>query len=258
MPSLRSVPFVLRILCGCLLLVLPGTASAQGALEELAIREASALVEAGDHRGAVEVLQRARVLAPGPRIDVNLAVSLGAIGALSEARELLTAVVANETANPLVVEEAEGLLARVEARLARVTVTTEETARDAILVVDGQRRGPVQEVTEVALDPGSHVFEVRRPSGVTLARHRRRVREGDAATIELRPVSAPLVMVAAPAGPSASMTSAAPPAAEDLTPWIVIGASAAAVVIAGVVAAIVLASTASGSSELDPIMVGER
>lgn len=250
---------MLRLLALSLLLgpLGPRPAAAQSALEERAIREATALVESGDHRGAVEVLRRARGVTPSSRVDVNLAVSLSAIGALTEARELLTGVVASDSANPLVVEEAEGLLARVEARLARVTVSTEAAEHDAVLVVDGRRQGPAREVTEVALDPGSHLFEVRRRSGATLARHRRRVEEGTTATIELRPVTAPIVMVAGPEAPRAAMTSA-PPAAEDPTPWIVVGASAAAVVVAGIVAAVVVASTSSSASELDPITVGGR
>ena len=152
MPRLRH-PSALAV--AILSILWPGLARAQGDW----VRRANERIAEGDPGAAVRILREAQVEAPSARVDVNLALALGELGQLREARRLLRRVVDSD-ANPLLVDAAAEQLRDVEAQLPVVTVRVVSEAAE--LRVDDDRVVPVaSETLRVDLDPGEHHLELR-------------------------------------------------------------------------------------------------
>jgi hypothetical protein len=203
-----------------LALASPARAQSETAAEEL-LRLGVALVDAGEHAGAVAWLERARELEPSDRIDLVLAESLVALGEYRRAEQLLARLEGDSSVNPLVAELARERLTALRARMGVVVVSVAPLPERAWLSVDG-RRAELRSTTELRLWPGPVRLAVVSHDGTVLARTRALVHERGLTSVEL----APVVVESAPriehrrAVELRAIDDAPPPASFDPWPWI--------------------------------------
>lgn len=165
----------MMVLAALLLLVAPHTAWAQAteaeqtALARSLFREGVSLATEERYPEAVERFRRVHELQPTPGVAYNLAAALVHTGELVEASELLRSAVASPDASAQVAEQARGLLAETEARIAHLTVRVEGATEGASLFLDGEPLRTAALGVAMPLDPGPHVVDARRGSDVVAA-----------------------------------------------------------------------------------------
>jgi hypothetical protein len=188
----RDVIGVVLVVCGVAVLCVAVPAGGQnGDRRERAARlfdEGNTLQGSGDHAAALQRYRAAYLLFPSYRIDLNMALSLEALGRDAEAATHFARFLRlGAAASPVdKVQLARSHLKELRDRIASVDLQC--SVQGASVVIDGATRGktPLDEVAYLA--PGRHTVQVTRDGYQTVAReltlaaadHRRLV-------IELRP-----------------------------------------------------------------------
>jgi hypothetical protein len=249
-----------RFACFAILVLFASPAHAQDEEEDPGelLREGAALAEDGDHAAAVAYFERARVLEPGDRIDLNLASSLAELGRYAEAERLLVRLSQDESVNPLIADLAREELASVRAQMTAVDVVVSPLPQGAWLMIDGRRHSEVRAISEIHLAPGAHRLAITEGTTV-LARAQLEIARGDQVrrTVRLTPVASPAALELAVQAP--------PPrnprdreATREIDPWPWIGAAAGSVAATVISIVILVALTQPSHSEGDvpPIRFG--
>jgi hypothetical protein len=151
------------------------------ALARRLFSEGLAQADAGRWAEAADSFDRAYTIRPSPQIAYNLATALERRGQLVRASQLLTSIAADAGVRPAVRDAARDRLGQVLPRVARLGVQVTPADRQH-LWLDGQPLDGAASATAVTVDPGEHVVEVRRDSGVSVTR-RLSLAEGDLQTV---------------------------------------------------------------------------
>jgi hypothetical protein len=151
------------------------------ALARRLFTEGLAQADAGHWAEAADSFNRAYTIRPSAQIAYNLATALARRGQLVRASELLTSIAGDSGARPAVRDAARDRLGQVLPRVARLAVQVTPVDRRH-LWLDGRPLDVTASATAVTVDPGEHVVEVRRDSGVSLTR-RLSLAEGDFQTV---------------------------------------------------------------------------
>jgi len=197
-----------------LVLVTPAWADKAEREAKALFREATRLVQEGDHPGAVEMFRTAYQRFPNPKILWNLAVVLGRMGKNAEAADVYAELIRNPRSEEPKKVEAAKLLAALDAQVGKVRI--EVAPPGGRVVLDGREIGTGTSFT-VRVDPGSHTVVAERvgspPAAATfdvLAGTERAVTLRPGAVVE-RPAPAPTEPLPAPvAEPTAEPAPVAP------------------------------------------------
>lgn len=202
----------------------PSPSRAQAVDRQAAARalfeEGVAHADAGRWNDAADRFSRAHSLRPTPEIAYNLSTALARVGHLVSAAELLRQVIDDPQATARVRAAAEARLAEVDRRLCHVTVHV-EGAGPARVWLDGRPLDAAAIGVAVAVDPGTHVLEVRTGARtassrtVTLSDGKRETIVLEAPAPDLQAVRPPPVLAAPAVAPRAADVVAAPPARSD-------------------------------------------
>jgi tetratricopeptide (TPR) repeat protein len=149
----------------CLLLLVPPVTLAQSGGDQARARElyeqGTEAAEQGDLDSAIDALSRSHALLPLPGTLYDLALYQERAGNSVEALTCWAELIdrfgdrISSQARTLAL----GQIERLGANAARVVVTTEPPG--ALLVVDGEERGPTPLERPIFLEPGTHRFEAR-------------------------------------------------------------------------------------------------
>lgn len=124
-------------------------------------------VAAAEHKDwslAADRFRRAQSLRPSSATAFNLATALEHLGKLVEAAELVRPSLRSPNCPPEVKQAAEALVARIEPRLATLTIRLVGDRRGTQVDLDGAALWPSQLDVGIPVDPGFHDIVVRRGS----------------------------------------------------------------------------------------------
>jgi hypothetical protein len=141
----------------------------QSASARRLFREGLGHADAGRWREAADSFTRAYSIRPSPEIAYNLSTSLTHLDRLVSSAELLRQVASDPDATPPVRAAAEARLAQVLPRLAHLTIEL-RAADGGQLWLDGRPLDRLAVGTPVAVDPGSHLVELRSGAHATASR----------------------------------------------------------------------------------------
>jgi len=107
---------------------------------------------------AADRFERAQSLRPSAATAYNLAAALDHLGRLVEAAEVLRAMLRDESTPAQVRTAANTSLARIEPRIATLTIHVSGASDDTRIVLDGVPLKPLQLDVGIPVDPGMHVI----------------------------------------------------------------------------------------------------
>ncbi len=128
-----------------------------------------------------------------PVIEYNLASALEAQGEVAEASLLLARILSKPDVPPALRRASEALLARIEPRLAYLTVRITGALDGTSLRVDGAEVAPERIGERMAVDPGPHRVEVRSDAGESIEEVE--AAAGESLTVQIAvPVTSPVAL----------------------------------------------------------------
>jgi len=155
-----SIAFAFVVLA---LAVVPAQARAQAqeerdrALARSLFTEGVELAQQERHAEAADRFRRARALVDAPAVTHNLATSLGLLGRVVEACELLRSVTRHADADAGLRRRAQQALEALEPLIARLTIRVQGNPEGAEMRLDGQGLQDAALGVPVPVDPGNHV-----------------------------------------------------------------------------------------------------
>lgn len=157
----------------------------QTALARSLFEEGVKRADRGDWVGAADRFGRAYSLKPTPGIAFNWARAQSETGHLLHARELLRDVLRDAGADPALKRESESLLTTLDARIARLRVSTAREPSEATQIeVDGNSWPRAAWGFPSPIDPGEHEV-VCSEHGEEIARVKVTLREGESRDLTL-------------------------------------------------------------------------
>jgi len=164
---------------------------------------------------AVERFRQVRQVRTSAAVDYNLALALGELGQVVEARDLLRGVIADRQAPRDMVRMSRRALPPLERRVGRLTIRVEGDAPGAALFLDEEELDASDATAPVDVDPGAHTVALRRGS-TELARRSVDVGAGGDAEVTLVPtVASPEVAARTVTDGDAAGTSNGGPLVDD-------------------------------------------
>ncbi|MGH6962434.1 MAG: PEGA domain-containing protein [Dongiaceae bacterium] len=138
-----------------ILVATPALAERKAEREAKALfKEANQLAQSGDYLGALEMFQAAYARFPNPKILINMASVLEALGRNVEAAEAYEKFLQSEDAPKARKPEVQQLLVALDARIGRLQIEVDPP--DARVSVDGKPAGEPGKPLDVRVDPGGH------------------------------------------------------------------------------------------------------
>jgi hypothetical protein len=193
-----------------LVAVAAGTASAERSAEREAkalFKEANELAESGDLAGALDLFQVAYQRFPNPKILVNMAAVLEAMGRDAEAAQTYEKLIADAGASRSSRAQAEQKLMALDRRVGRVRIEVDRPGAQVLL--DGKTAGESGQPLVLRLKPGGHAVLAKKDGYVPAAETVEIVAGQErAVALVLQPVGA--APVAATTSPPAGTGSPAP------------------------------------------------
>jgi hypothetical protein len=184
----------------------PAVASTDAAKQAArAFSEGRALYEQRKFVGAIAAFQRAHRLRPHYRVQCGIARCYENLNQMVKAAAHYRRCLDEGAKDAAMAVRVRTSLASVEAQITWVAVRS--PGRGGVVHVDGVALGPAPR--RIALDPGAHVIEVRRP-GARPARKRLRTLGGEQHSVELVPVEIDRSAPAATAATAAPSDRSAP------------------------------------------------
>ncbi len=230
-PARALVAAFLALTCS-LGVMSPAAATAEAPSEEVRalFDEGVSLVDRRRWAEAEDRFRRCLAIRRSPVIEYNLASALDAQGELAEAASLLHGILEQPSSPAALRRASAARLARIEPRLAHVTVVLTGARSDAVVSIDG-RPIPLERVgAPIALDPGRHEFAARdRRSEAVVALE---ADEGDSLEVELALRVPTPREAAAMAGPGEPMASDRPAAYRRPWVWVAVSTAVVGVIIA--------------------------
>lgn len=158
----------------------------QTAIARSLFEEGVTLADRGDWQGAADRFGRAYSLKPTAGIAFNWAKAQQENGQLLHAQELLRSVVRDPAADPALKRESEASLRALEARTAKLRITTSWKPRDDNTIeVDGALWPRAAWGYASPIDPGKHVIVCKEDDDV-VARAEITLRQGETRSLTLK------------------------------------------------------------------------
>jgi hypothetical protein len=186
------------------LVLLSPTALAQprGKPADVLFKEGRDAFDKGDYARACPKFAESQKIDPAPGTLLNLAVCEERTGKLVSARQHFTEVLSQLPARDERVSFVKELLAKVDARVGRLSLTLAPDAPKETEVKDEREGKPVPLGVELMLDPGEYSFEITAP-GRPSDQLRLTLAEGQRDARAVAPLPAPVAVTVAPAKPGA-------------------------------------------------------
>jgi len=142
------------------------------------------LLDGGQWEEAADRFQRANELRSSPQILYNLTSALVQLGRLVRASELLRQIDRDAEATDQVREAARSRLAEIQARIASLDITLDDSLAGAEVFVDSTPLDPALLGVEAPVDPGQHVISAR-VAGEVVATREVTLSDGEVAEVRL-------------------------------------------------------------------------
>ncbi len=152
--------------------------------------EGISLAEEGNFSEAALRFREAYALVQAPNIAYNLAVALVELDEITEASELVGAVLADEEADEDIKQLATGLQERIAGRTAHLRISLTGPRGDANIHLDDRTLSSDELGVLIEVDPGAHVILAER-EGTILERQEHAVDAGQSVDVTFDPASWP-------------------------------------------------------------------